>query len=161
VKAISPVIATVILVAVAIALSIAIALWITGMTAEFTGVEKLEVVNAYAEVKTTTDNKVYWEVTIKIKNTGTKAVTVDGIFINNKVGEISKVTYTIGTSSPNTGSFTLDPGQEATLTFNLKSSKDITTVESPSQDEFTSGQTVSIVIHTASGGQYPTTVTLP
>jgi len=159
VKAVSPVIATVILVAVAIALSIAIALWITGMTGAFTGVEKLEVVNAYAETKTT-NNKVYWQVTVKIKNTGTKAVTIDGIFINNKAGTISSVSYTIiGTSPPGSGSFTLNPGEEAILTFNLNS-KD-TNQDSPSSDKFSSGQTIGIVIHTASGGQYPTTVTLP
>ncbi|ADI32074.1 archaellin/type IV pilin N-terminal domain-containing protein [Staphylothermus hellenicus] len=71
-KAISPVIATVIIVAVAIAISIAVALWITGLTGSFTGVEKLEVVNAYAESKTDSSNNQYWIVHVIVKNTGTK-----------------------------------------------------------------------------------------
>ncbi|MET1159674.1 MAG: archaellin/type IV pilin N-terminal domain-containing protein, partial [Thermoprotei archaeon] len=72
-KAISPVIATVIIVAVAIAISIAVALWITGLTSAFTGVEKLEIVNAYA-TKLDTGG---WTVTIIIRNSGTKPATVD------------------------------------------------------------------------------------
>jgi len=178
VKAISPVIATVILVAVAIALSIAIALWITGMTAAFTGVEKLEVVNAYAEMKTQ-GNNVYWNVTVTVKNTGTKPATVDLVFVNNKAGYISAVVrYEDGQIK--TGQFTIDPGKSKTIWFILgtrgsetveidkvKVKQDGQEKEKPVvvtlvvPDKFSSGQTVSIVIHTASGGQYPTTVTLP
>jgi len=154
VKAVSPVIATVILVAVAIALSIAVALWITGMTGAFTGIEKLEVVNAYAEAKAG-----YWTVTVKIRNTGTKAVTVDGIFINNKAGDINKVNFTITGGPSGYGSFTLEPGKEATLTFYLNGEGG--NRPSPSTDTFYSGQTISIVIHTATGGNYPATLTLP
>ncbi len=152
-KAISPVIATVIIVAVAIAISIAVALWITGMTSSFTGVEKLEVVNSYADKATN-----YWTVHITIKNTGTKPATVDGIFINGKAGNINAVNYTVGTTT-GSGQFTLNPGQEAEVTFYLNAAGGSQT--SPVTDTFTSGQTVSIVIHTASGGQYPATVTLP
>ncbi len=148
-KAISPVIATVIIVAVAIAISIAVALWITGLTSSFTGVEKLEIVNAYAEYNAATDS---WTVHIKIKNTGTKAATIDGIFINNKPGNLDNANI-------DTGSWTLNPGTEAEITFSLNGPSG--TATAIVDDTFTSGQTVSIVIHTASGGQYPASVTLP
>ncbi len=155
-KAISPVIATVIIVAVAIAISIAVALWITGLTSSFTGVEKLEVVNAYAEKQT--DGS--WLVHIKIKNTGTKPATVDGVFINGKAGDITKVNYDIG-GTTGTGQFTLNPGESAKVTFYLLPDNYAGNNQSPTTDTFSSGQTVSIVIHTASGGQYPATITLP
>ncbi len=143
-KAISPVIATVIIVAVAIAISIAVALWITGMTSSFTGVEKLEVVNAYATGSAANN----WTVTISIKNTGTKPATIDNIFINNK----PYTDYTGVTASPDVAhsAVTINAGASDTITLTL-----------PASAGFSSGQTVSIVIHTASGGQYPATVTLP
>lgn len=129
-KAISPVIATVIIVAVAIAISIAVALWMTGLVGAFTGVEKLEIVNAYASATAPGD----YTITIMVKNTGTKTATIDMIFINNVPRNISGLPVT------------LNPGDSKTLTFNFTG---------------TAGQTISITIHTASGGQYPTTITLP
>ncbi len=143
-KAISPVIATVIIVAVAIAISIAVALWITGMTSSFTGVEKLEIVNAYA----TGNAASGWTVTISVKNTGTKPATIDNIFINNKPYQ----DYTNVTASPDvaTNSVTVDAGGDLQITLTIGNNSG-----------FSSGQTISIVIHTASGGQYPATVTLP
>ncbi len=133
-KAISPVIATVIIVAVAIAISIAVALWITGLTSSFTGVEKLEIVNAYASGSQPTYN-----VSITIKNTGTKSATIDQIFVNNRPLPAGNIT------SP-TLPYTLDPGKDVTIVITVGG---------------TAGQTISIVVHTASGGQYPATVTLP
>jgi FlaG/FlaF family flagellin (archaellin) len=149
-KAISPVIATVIIVAVAIAISIAVALWITGMTSSFTGVEKLEVVNSYAPNTST----VY----IVVKNTGTKPATVDQIFVNNKPLSVNNIEYNTSstaitpesvnyTAFPSSGGVTIQPGQYVAFKLTLSG--------------YSSGQTLSIVIHTASGGQYPATVTLP
>ena len=141
-KAISPVIATVIIVAVAIAISIAVALWITGLTSSFTGVEKLEIVNAYA-----TGSGGTYTVHITIKNTGTKIATIDNVFVNNTpLTALPTVASSSGTVSSTTTGITMYPGSQATIEFTISGS---------------SGQTLSIVIHTASGGQYPATVTLP
>ena len=180
-KAISPVIATVIIVAVAIAISIAVALWITGLTSSFTGVEKLEIVNAYAEAKTGVNatgtpnhTLTYWVVHVIIKNTGTKTATIDQIFINNKPGDITKANYTkddITWKTIESTGLSVNPGETVKIMFNLTSEfnsvgkvfdnetgKEIFPIVT---DTFSSGQTVSIVIHTASGGQYPATITLP
>ncbi len=118
-KAISPVIATVIIVAVAIAISIAVALWITGMTSSFTGVEKLEVVNAYATVGTDVNGNNYWLVYEVVKNTGTKTAKIDQIFINNKPGSITNV-YADNVAISSIGK-TLDPGKQTTIVFLLTS----------------------------------------
>ncbi|MEM2812119.1 MAG: archaellin/type IV pilin N-terminal domain-containing protein, partial [Candidatus Bathyarchaeia archaeon] len=47
-KAVSPVIATIIIVAVAIVMSIAVAYWMLGLATTFTRYEKLEFISAYA-----------------------------------------------------------------------------------------------------------------
>ncbi len=78
-KAISPVIATVIIVSVAIAIAVAVAFWMTGITGLFTRYEKLEIVSAYAVVD---DGHFY--VILDVKNTGTTSTTIDNIFINAK-----------------------------------------------------------------------------
>ncbi len=144
-KAISPVIATVIIVAVAIAISIAVALWITGLTSTFTGVEKLEIVNAYAVWDS---NASQWNVTIIVRNTGTKPATIDEIFINN-IPVLDKLNAEFSNGK------TIEPGKNTTITFTLSPNKTINGLS------FTHGQTISIVIHTASGGQYPAQITLP
>jgi len=133
-KAVSPVIATVIIVAVAIAVSIAVALWITGLVGGFTGVEKVEVVNAYPE-----GSEPIYTIKITVKNTGTKAVTIDQIFVNDKLLPSDNIT------SP-TLPKSLNPGDQTDITITVSGK---------------AGQTLSIVIHTASGGRYPTSVSLP
>ena len=133
-KAISPVIATVIIVAVAIAISIAVALWLTGLTSTFTGVEKLEIINAHAEY-----GNNQWTVTITIKNTGTKQATIEHIYVNNN--EITSFQV-----NPDN---TIDTGETSTVTFTL------------SGEGYDHGVTISIIITTGSGGQYPVTITLP
>ena len=76
-KGISPIVATVILVAVTIAISIAVALWISGLIGGFTGIEKLEITNSYAEQ--VSGNYFF---VINMSNKGTKPVTIDSIFID-------------------------------------------------------------------------------
>ncbi len=200
-RAISPVIATVIIVSVAIAISIAVALWLTGITSGFTQTENLQIVSSYAEAgKYNTTNttvtigtkqyvigninfnittpgitlyeynwssskvvainitngklglsykdvlnvsKPGWLIKITVKNTGTVAATIDNIFINNiPVGGEKGIVIYNGTST------TINPGGSKTLYI---------FVYSP----FSAGQMVNIKIHTASGRDYPTTITLP
>lgn len=134
-KAVSPVIATVIIVAVAISVSIAVALWISGLTSTLTGVEKLEVINAYAKYD---EQNKSWSVEITVKNTGTKQATVEHIYANNE--EITS--YDVDNNP-------IDVGQTAKITFTL------------SGNNYDHGVTVSIIIVTGSGGHYPVTITLP
>ena len=136
-KAISPVIATVIIVAVAISISIAVALWMTGLTSTFTGVEKLEIINAHAAYDS--QNK-QWSVEITVKNTGTKDATIEHIYANDE--EITG--FKLGN-----GDNVLSVGETDTITFTL------------SGNGYDHGVTVSIIITTGSGGRYPVTITLP
>lgn len=170
-RAISPVIATVIIVSVAIAVSIAVALWLSGMVSGFTQTENLQIVTGYAETVTIYSNTSLtpplnitingqnqtltgytiftnytgsgWMVTIQVKNTGTVSATIDNIFINGVpiTNEKGVVAYKIDNK-------TINPGDTTAIHILLGS-------------PFTHGQMVSVKIHTASGRDYPKTVTLP
>ncbi len=170
-KAISPVIATVIIVSVAIAVSIAVALWLSGMVSGFTQTENLQIVTGYAETVTISSNTSLpiplnitlngqtqslagytilanytgsgWMVTIQVKNTGTVQTTIDNIFING-----APITSESGVIAYNISDKTVNPGDSTTIHILLGS-------------PFTHGQMVSVKIHTASGRDYPKTVTLP
>ncbi len=177
-RAISPVIATVIIVSVAIAISIAVALWLTGITSGFTQTENLQIVSSYAEagtfnyssllkayifisgsntitIKSLTNGTAAqtfangtsgWLLTIEIKNTGTTAATIDNIFINNiPINTVKGVIAYNGTKT------TINSGDTVTLYILLEKGT----------NGYSPGQMVNVKIHTASGRDYPTTITLP
>jgi len=145
-KAISPVIATVIIVSVAIAIAVAVAFWMTGIAGIFTRYEKLEVVTAYA----TTPSGVNWEwnVVIIVKNTGSTDTTIDDIFINGKPWSSWTTSYsynnTLGLPEP------ISAGE--TEKFIIPLDED---------DGFVAGQSIEVKVHTASGREYPRSVQLP
>ena len=160
-RGISPVIATVIIVAVAIAIAIAVAFWMTGIVGLFTGFEEVQVVSAYAQPAT--GNTTGWNIVLEIKNTGTSAATIDYIFINNRPSfhftgntALDGASVTLSTSNyastveDTTYSGTLSPGKSATITIQLQDTTN-----------FSSGQSVEIKIHTASGKEYPKLIVLP
>ncbi len=164
-RAISPVIATVIIVSIAIALAIAVALWMAGITTTVSQFERLDITAAYV-AKTPAETNAYYEVILKVSNKGSSAATIDMVFINNKPFDENDMvtdtpTITTGNDQDDTvwtieygGNFydspvTLNPGESATVHIFLD------------QDAYTSGQVVQITVHTASGGQYPKAVSLP
>ncbi len=75
-KALSPVVASIILIAVTVAVSIAVAAWMGALTTSFTGTSSLTVTN----MQFTDDGAT---IVLTIKNTGTKAVTIDIVKVNN------------------------------------------------------------------------------
>ena len=80
-KALSPVVAAIILIAVTVAVSIAVAAWMGALTFSFMGgTEQVDI-----EHITWTDSTHF---TIQFKNTGTASVTVDRVTVN----QVSKTT---------------------------------------------------------------------
>ncbi|MEZ0394575.1 MAG: archaellin/type IV pilin N-terminal domain-containing protein [Desulfurococcaceae archaeon] len=162
-RAISPVIATVIIVAVTIAVAVAVALWLTGLVGGFTGTENLQIVNAYAVAGTNG-----WNVYLTVKNAGTTTASVTDIFVNGvPYGQITVSTATTstiivsyvtttsgGATSPFSPPVSIKPGE--TYVFKLFIPKGSGTPFS-----FSSGQSVEIKLHTASGKDYPVQVILP
>ena len=75
-KALSPVVASIILIAVTVAVSIAVAAWMGALTIGFMGGgEQVEIRNISFSGNTTA--------TLKIKNTGTSPVTIQEVWVNN------------------------------------------------------------------------------
>jgi flagellin-like protein len=84
-KALSPVVASIILIAVTVAVSIAVAAWMGALTFTFMGYEKLEI----TEVKWTWASPSRF-VDINVTNTGTKDVTIKQINVNYaKMGNVT------------------------------------------------------------------------
>ncbi len=148
-KAVSPVISTVILVAVAITVAVAVAYWMGGIAGQYTKFEKVEIQSGVC-VKETAD---YWNITLKMKNTGTADATLIGVFINEK--EVN--TYNIAnTTAPTAGQATttmteaetIQSGSTATIFIFIDGGTDGWGAP------VTSGTTVNIKIHSAGGMDY-------
>lgn len=160
-KAVSPVIATIIIVAIAISIAIAVAYWMIGITGAFTRFEKIEIVSGYAEYDT---NKARYDVKLRLKNTGTSDASINIIFINGKpLQKYADLTalhvYSVGWDNK-----TLGAGEELDIKMPVGTTLDITIELIPSDTGgvyFTGGQSVEITMHTASGKDYPKNIVLP
>jgi flagellin-like protein len=136
-KALSPVIAAIILIAVTVAVSIAVAAWMGALTFTFMGYEKLEITSA----KWTWGLTGTRSVNITVANTGTKDVTIKQININ--YAKATNVDLTLPMQFR-----TIDPAETFKITFNYNNGTayDIAVVTSAGYeftDHFTGGQDVS------------------
>jgi flagellin-like protein len=75
-KALSPVVASIILIAVTVAVSIAVAAWMGALTFSFTATEQVNITNMTFDIP----NKI---ITVTANNTGTAAVTINEAWVNN------------------------------------------------------------------------------
>lgn len=76
VKALSPVVASIILIAVTVAVSIAVAAWMGALTFTFTNTEQIQVTNMeFLESNTI--------IRVTLNNTGTSPVTMNEVWVNN------------------------------------------------------------------------------
>ena len=146
-RAISPVIATVILVAVAITVSVAVAYWMSGIAGMYTKFEKVEIMSAYAPK---TGN--WWNVTMLLKNTGSADATLLEVYVNNvpRLSWTPSILWWNATGTPASiagAGLTLKSGQSVTLRVDIS-----TLCTSPTT--LTSGTTINIKIHSAGGMDY-------
>jgi len=151
-RAVSPVIATVIIVAVTITVAVAVSYWMSGIASQYTSFEKVEIQTAICKYETDGTNN-YWEIAITLKNSGTKAATLTNVFVNDVETE-----YSLAFNATSVDGITaiLDP--------DLKT--DPLHIESGVTDEVTvwiidnvsmtlsSGTTINVKIHSASGMDY-------
>jgi len=162
-KAISPVIATVIIVSVAIAIAVAVAFWMTGITGLFTRYEKLEVVNAYA----TSNGAGNWTIFLTVKNSGTSDATIDEVFINGRplnaytnttvctANQTTDSTIVLGNETLSASGISVKTGESYTLEIVIDNANSCLNMD------FASGQIIEIKLHTAAGNEYPKSVQLP
>jgi len=76
VKALSPVVASIILIAVTVAVSIAVAAWMGALTFTFTNTEQIQVTN----MEFIQSNTI---IRVTMNNTGTSPVTINEVWVNN------------------------------------------------------------------------------
>jgi flagellin-like protein len=148
-RAVSPVIATVILVAIAITVSVAVAYWMGGIAGSFTQFEKVEIQSGVCKWDETNSE---WNVTIKMKNTGTATATLIGVFINElEVDTYNATSVTADTTATSmTTSETIESGATRTIMVFVGGT----------WESVTSGTTVNIKIHSAGGMDYVKLITL-
>jgi len=85
-KALSPVVASIILIAVTVAVSIAVAAWMGALTFTFMGTEEIKI----TDLDFVTGTPKYINVTVK--NTGTNPVTINEAWVNGVKQTISSFT---------------------------------------------------------------------
>jgi len=93
-KALSPVVASIILIAVTVAVSIAVAAWMGALTFNFMGSSSITITDVTFNSNST--------ITLTMKNTGTKLVTLGQVKINN-VNVWNNVTGTTTLAAGDTG----------------------------------------------------------
>jgi len=108
-KALSPVIAAIILIAVTVAVSIAVAAWMGALTFTFMGYEDISITEVTWNWTELPGSRT---IDIVISNTGTKDVTVNHVEINYQAILSENVTMTMPFSFA-----TSDPAQPFTITY--------------------------------------------
>jgi len=98
-KALSPVVASIILIAVTVAVSIAVAAWMGALTFTFMATEQIQITNLAFRVGSGTG----W-IAVTVNNTGTSPVTMNEAWVNNvKKTTTTPALPTGGTIPANTG----------------------------------------------------------
>jgi flagellin-like protein len=133
-KALSPVVASIILIAVTVAVSVAVAAWMGGMTLGFMQTEQVKVANPTFQTAANT-------ATIEVSNSGTQPVVISKVSIN---GFDVTADSTIGTSTFPTDPYTLAANKAITIDM----APDVGTVA------ITAGSNYQITITTSKGNQF-------
>ena len=142
-KAISPVIATVILVAVAITVAVAVAYWMGGIAGQYTKFEKIEIQSALCTIGTGN-----WTIEMKLKNSGTATATLIGAFVNDV--EVDAYGVTIAAAGETATNMTI-----ATVTSIESGATEVIRLYiDDTYKSLSSGTTVNIKIHSAGGMDY-------
>jgi flagellin-like protein len=158
-KAVSPVIATVVLVAVAITIAVAVSYWMSGISSQYTQFEKVELTSAYCEStnNTTTD---FWNITLDFRNTGTTEATIIAAQVNGKAiedygdGSVIEAYDADGAylDFANEATYTVTPGSRGSLMIGI--------TKGAAGYDFSSGTTVEVSIRSGAGNTYMKMVTL-
>jgi len=156
-KAISPVIATVILVAVAITVAVAVSYWMGSLAGQYTSFEKVEIQSGYATI---TAGKG-WTIPLTLKNTGSETATLINVFVNDvpiPTGQDAYADFDVFFADANGGINNIGTNLNyATTPHNIIESGASSTLEvyiGLTYESLSSGTTVNIKIHSAGGMDY-------
>jgi flagellin-like protein len=135
-KALSPVVAAIILIAVTVAVSIAVAAWMGALTFTFMATEQLDVQGA---TFSGTSGDAANTITLSVQNTGTADLTVDSYKLG--VGGTAHTITDVPVAQGATTSVTCTTGADG--------------------EAWTSGTTYDIYLITSTGKQFPYRATAP
>jgi flagellin-like protein len=144
-RAVSPVIATVILVAIAITVSVAVAYWMGGIAGSFTKFEQVEIQTAVCAQ----DDYDNWEITLTLKNTGTAPSTLIGVFVNEVEATPDQNAPVAAVATLSTDITTVTP-----TTITSGNTTKVIVWVGLDYGTLSSGTTVNIKIHSAGGMDY-------
>ena len=153
-RALSPVIATVILISVTIVVAVAVAYWMGAIATGYTSFEQIELPTTYAKWDST---GTFWNVTIELKNSGSADASLNNVFVNDvplkdyTTGLVALV-YNGANQTLTSISIAVNKGNSVTVSILLGQS---------TANGFTAGTRVDLKVHTAAGRDYPTSVKLP
>jgi flagellin-like protein len=153
-KAISPVIATVILVAVAITVAVGVSYWMGGISSQYTQFEKVEIQTGYA-----TSITEGWNVTMEIKNSGSAEASITHLFINDIPITTTSLPnpMLVTTLASNIASIsTLEAGEATTVQVYIGNA-----LTQAGLQHLSSGTTVNLKLHSAGGMDYIKLIRLP
>ncbi|MGD8505933.1 MAG: hypothetical protein PVF15_04640 [Candidatus Bathyarchaeota archaeon] len=136
-KALSPVVAAIILIAVTVAVSIAVAAWMGALTFTFMQTEELKILSAQKVTGTNAFD-------LSIKNTGSATLTMETILVNN-VAE-TDIDWDTGTAGNQTSTQAVAAGGSYTVRIWYN---------------YASGTKYEFAILTAGGNKYTYTATAP
>ncbi len=155
-KAVSPVIATVILVAVAITVSVGVSYWMGGISSQYTQFEKVEIKTGYGTTDAGTAT-TGWDITLTVKNSGSATATITNVFVN----DVQVGTYAATAISETDGATTTDvPAEGLTLTAGQEDTIHVW-IASGAPSTLSAGTTVNVKLHSAGGMDYIKLIKLP
>ena len=156
-RALSPVIATVILISVTIVVAVSVAYWMGAIAGGFTSFEQIELPTVYG--RAITSPWAGWNMTIELKNTGSADATLNNVFLDSipyKDYTPANMRITADGTDVSTTLYTtgvlVSKGKSVTLVIQIKVDQNV---------GFTAGTRVEIKLHTAGGKDYPTSLKLP
>ena len=141
-KALSPVVASIILIAVTVAVSIAVAAWMGALTFTFMATEEIAFTDCTYQSSLAT-------ATLRVKNTGTGILTIDHVLLNNQRSSINSTALAVK----------LNPGATATI---VVESNDYDTAAGIPSGLFVQGNNYAFTVVTTKNNQFgPYTKTAP
>jgi len=160
-KAVSPVIATVILVAVAITVAVGVSYWMGGISSQYTQFEKVEIQTGYATYDST---NTIWTVTMVVKNSGSADANVNMVFLNDV--PCATLNYGVTAATTPVGEWgcdfastgvVLQAGQSDTIEIFVDNPPSAVT----SLANLSAGTTINVKLHSAGGMDYIKLIKLP
>ena len=132
-KALSPVVASIILIAVTVAVSIAVAAWMGALSIGFMETEQMSITNA----QFTGDGDT---ITLSVRNTGTADIQINSATVNGLTASVNSTQTEV----------TVGKNSDATLV-----------VELPTTDPWEAGNTYQIRVLSAKGNYFPYNAVAP